>query len=355
MIIGRTAGLAALASLATLCGCASVGPRTVQMDRLDYNTVIADSWKEQTLLNIVRLRYMDLPLFVDVSSIVAGYSLQTGVTVGAGQVPARPGTVVGNASVQGVYTDRPTITYMPLTGEKFLRGMVTPIDPRHIFFMIQSGYSADFLLALTVESLNGVRNRSTLGGAVREADPDFVRALQLIRNLQAAGSVGLRIEKGRTNDSTAVFFFQREALSPEMSAQSSEVRRLLKLPDDQYRFNLVYSPMRGGPDELTVNSRSMLQILMAISSVVAVPEADVTNGVAAPGFTTATQSELGRIRSSPERPESAFTAVQYRDQWFWVDDRDLAAKRVLAAVNFFFAMSDAGNDAQLPLITIPAQ
>lgn len=352
MVIGRTAGFAALAML---CGCASVGPRTVQMDRLDYNTVIADSWKEQTLLNIVRLRYMDLPLFVEVSSIVAGYSLQTGVTVGAGQVPARPGTVVGNASVQGIYTDRPTITYMPMTGDKFVRGLVTPIDPRHIFFMIQSGYSADFLLGLTVESLNGLQNRSTLGGSVREADPDFVRALQLIRNLQAAGAVGLRIEKGNSAESTAVFFFQRESLSPEMVAQASELRRLLRLPDEQFRFNLVYSPMRGGPGELTVNSRSMLQILMAISSLVAVPEADVASGAAAPGFTTGSPAEQGRIRSSPGRPESAFTAVHYRDHWFWVDDRDLASKRVLAAINFFFAMSDAGNDAQLPLITIPAQ
>ncbi|MEY2853047.1 MAG: hypothetical protein RL030_179 [Pseudomonadota bacterium] len=352
MIIGRTVSLAALS---IMCGCASVGPRTVQMDRIDYNTVIADSWKEQTLLNIVRLRYMDLPVFVDVSSIVAGYSLQTGVTVGANQVPAQPSTVAGGISMQGIYTDRPTITYMPMTGEKFLRGLVTPIDPRHIFFMIQSGYAADFLLAMTVESLNGVHNRSSLGGAIREADPDFRRVLQLIRNLQGAGAVGLRIEKDKTRDSTAVFFFQREDLSPELKANAEEVRRLLHLPDGVDRFNLVYSPMRGAADELTVNSRSMLQILLAISGAVAVPEADVASGTALPGFTEGAPGEQGTIRSSTERPQGAFTAVRYRDLWFWVDDKDLVTKRSLAAINFFFAMSDAGNDSQLPLITIPAQ
>jgi hypothetical protein len=80
--------------------------------------------------------------------------------------------VYGSIGGQAVYTDRPTITYVPMTGERFLRGLITPIDPKNISFMLQSGYPADFILGLTVESLNGVRNRTTAGGIVREPDPD---------------------------------------------------------------------------------------------------------------------------------------------------------------------------------------
>src|SRR5208282_4286368 len=166
-----------VAAAALFTGCAHLGPGTVAVDRFDYSTAIADSWKQQTLLNIVKLRYMDLPVFVDVASVVSGYSIQTGVSLNG--TLSSQNAIQGNyvaAGGQAIYTDRPTITYVPLTGEKFLRGLMTPIDPKNIFFMLQSGYAADFILGLTVESLNGVRNRSTAAGAMREADPDFLRA-----------------------------------------------------------------------------------------------------------------------------------------------------------------------------------
>ena len=53
--------------------------------------------------------------------------------------------------------------------------------------MLQSGYAADFVLGLTVESLNGVRNRSASAGATGEAEPEFVRVLQLMREVQFLG------------------------------------------------------------------------------------------------------------------------------------------------------------------------
>jgi hypothetical protein len=342
--------------LAGTAACTHIGPPSLPVDRFDYSTAIADSWKQQTLLNIVKIRYMDLPVFVDVSSVVAGYSLQRGVTV-TGQLSSERAAQgnFGALSAQGIYTDRPTITYTPMTGDKFVRALVTPIEPRNIFFFVQAGYPADFVLGLAVESLNGVRNRSTLGGLVRNADPDFARALALMRDVQAAGGVGLRVEESKDKGSTTVMFFRRADLPPDVLEKAAELRRLLHMPPDQERFTLVFSPLRGAPGELSVNSRSMLQILMAFASYVDVPDEHLKLGLASPSINEEGDRTVGRIRSGTERPENAFAAVRYQGRWFWIDGSDFATKRALSAVMYFFTMADTGSHERLPLVTIPAQ
>ena len=348
-----------LSALAMLTACTHLGPKTIAVDRFDYSSAIADSWKQQTLLNIVKLRYMDLPVFVDVASIVSGYSMQTGVSVN--------GTLSSQNAVQGnflaaggsaIYTDRPTITYVPLTGEKFLRGLMTPIDPKNIFFMLQSGYPADFVLGLTVESLNGVRNRSTAAGTMREADPDFIRALELLREVQAVGGFGMRVEENKAKTQTAVLFFRRDDLPADIVEKTVEIRRLLKLAPDQQKFVLAYSPVRGADHELAVNSRSMIQIMAAFSTCLDLPEAHVKDHSAAPTVANSAQDSRGdkiRIRSGRAKPANAFAAVHYRDHWFWIDDSDWHTKRALTAVMFFFTLAENASKENLPLITIPAQ
>jgi hypothetical protein len=347
----------ALVGALALAGCAHLGPKTIAVDRYDYSAAIADSWKQQTLLNIVKLRYLDLPVFVDVASIVSGYSLQTGVNVG--------GTLSSGKAVQGdfaslggqaIYTDRPTTTYVPMTGEKFLRGLITPIDPKNIFFMLQTGYAADFILALTVESLNGVRNRSITAGAVREADPEFKRALQLLREVQTSGAFGMRVEENKGKGSAAVLFFRHEDAPADILEKLSEIKRVLKLPADQHKYALTYSPVRGAENELAVNSRSMLQILSAFASYVPKAHLDERRAVAvSDGTPSESRQDVVRIHSGKERPADAFAAVFYRGYWFWIDDGDWQTKRALTAVMFFFTLEGTGGTDNLPLVTIPAQ
>ena len=71
-------GIAALALLfiSALHGCTVIGSSTVDRDRLDFPTTIAQLWKPMMPLNTVSIRYGDTPIFLNVSSIVNQYSLE---------------------------------------------------------------------------------------------------------------------------------------------------------------------------------------------------------------------------------------------------------------------------------------
>ena len=59
---------------AVMPACTSQGPTRLPPDRFDYNQAIASSANEQMLLNLVRLRYSEIPVFLAVSSVLTQYS-----------------------------------------------------------------------------------------------------------------------------------------------------------------------------------------------------------------------------------------------------------------------------------------
>ena len=73
-------------ALASLCvaGCANIGTSNVIRDRFGYADALSDSWKRQMLLNLVKMRYADAPVFLDVVSIVNQYALETELQGGLG-------------------------------------------------------------------------------------------------------------------------------------------------------------------------------------------------------------------------------------------------------------------------------
>ncbi len=340
-----------------LISCTPIGPLTVARDRFDFGTAVAESWKQQTLLSIVKLRYLDIPVFLDVDQIVSGYTLETGVELSGQIAPVNRGDTFGALGGHGTFTDRPTITYTPLTGDKFLRGLISPIPASSILYTLQSGYAADFVLDWTVESLNGLHNRSATPGLTREADPDFVRAVDLMREVQLAGGVNLGVEKDKDLGERTVVVFRAESLPPATAEKSAELRRLLGLPLDTHRFRLITSPGRGGPGELAIQPRSLLQVMQAMAGFVEVPSEHTARGWAVPGTPADADRDSAahvRIRHSRQRPANAFAAVQYQGHWFSVDQSNWRTKRALALVILLFTLTDTGAGQHPPVLTIPA-
>ncbi len=357
--------LAALLAALSLGACNSIGPPTVTRDRSDYGAAIGDSWKQQTLLNVVKLRYADFPVFLEVGQVIAGYQLQTTVSAGfgiqnytanaiGGPVPA----VGGTAGAAGSYIDRPTIMYAPLTGTDFIKKLMTPVPPSAVLFLLQSGYSAKVVMPVAVDSINGVTNESRRAAMKRPADPQFARLNQLLYDLQLANAFQVRIERGKDNSESSVVVFPPSSPTPEIAAKIAEVRSILHLSGTSRSHRIFFGGYSGKGDDIAMTTRSMLQIMIELGVMAQVPDADVAAGKAAPGASTARPPEAGsaliNILSGPKPPADAYVAIPYKGEWFWIADNDLRSKNLFVAVMLLFSISDVGVRTPAPVVTVPA-
>lgn len=340
----------------SLPGCASFGPPSVDRDRFDYINAIASSWKQQTLLNIVKIRYADTPVFLDVGQIISGYQLQGTVGITGTLNSASAFGDILNLGSTGSFIDKPTITYTPLTGAHFLQVMITPIPPLALLMRAEEGWPIDTVLQIGAQSINGLSNRK--GGARgHAADPYFVRLLAALQRLQTSGVLDLRVEVSKEmKQEGMVLVISQKDLPAEVQADRALVRKLLGLRPDLQEFKIVYGAVSGKDDVIAMQTRSGLQILNQLGSNVEVPPEHIAERrtyppIPEPGETQSLPP-LIRIHAEKSRPADAFAAVNYRDYWYWVDDRDFRSKGIFTFLMIIMTLAETGEKVQPPVITI---
>jgi hypothetical protein len=349
---------------ALLSACATIGAGSVNRDRLDYNQALASSWKEQMLLNVVRLRYGDMPVFLDVSSVISSYQLQSQLslsgTVSTDLTPNLPDAVGRGATLgaTGIYTDRPTITYTPLQGDKFTRELLRPVAPAALFQLVQAGYPVDLVFQLAVRAINSVYNRSARPASRRHADPEFYQVLDALRRLQLSEAIGFRLEK-RGPDDVSLITFRGQKLTPAVEEDLRFLGTALGISREGHELSLTFGAIPRSDRELAMLTRSMLEILLELGAQMEAPAEDVAAGSTFPDMPTRPDAgprdePLISVRSGAEPPADAFAAVRYGAHWFWIDNRDFRSKALFSFLLLLTSLAGTGAVPQAPVITVPA-
>jgi hypothetical protein len=342
------AGLALLA----LAGCMSVSPTHVTTDRMDYGQVVAESWKQQTLINVVRLRYADAPVFLDVSSIINSHTV--GGTAGA-QAALTSGSTPDafGLSGTGAWSNTPTVTYQPLLGDRFTRSLLQPIPPVSVFQLLQGGWSADLVFRVVVGSINGLRNASV--GA--PSDPGFDELTDALSRIQSAGNIGIDVDPGKDGGGV-LLVIRRPGDDAARSDDSRRVRELLGLAGDTSQFEIAYGMFPRDSGQVAVLTRSMMEIIVQLGFGIDLPAAHVASGRVLAGKRQAGDAgskPLVHIRSGAEAPTDTYAAVQYKGNWYWIDESDVESKRTFTFMMILFSLAETGQSAPAPVVTVPSR
>ncbi len=345
--------LAAVGLGLLISSCASVGPGTIRRDQFDYGAAIRNSSKEQLLSNMVGLRYIDAPVFVDVASVINQYSLEGSVELGAGSNSSFIGGDTASIGGTATYADRPTITYTPISGRKFASSLLTPVVPENIFALVQAGWPADIILRLTVRSINGIDNEWASPANRRAADPRFTELLRVWGRLRKSRAVGLRRDPGETGARIFVYH-SAQGLTDEGKRDLAFLQESLGLDPNVTEYQLSYGLVPDGPNEIRVMTSSILQIMNELAWRLDVPPEHVLDGRTGPTFADhdADAGPLIRVHTSEDEIVGSYAVVRNRDHWFYIDDRDVVSKRTFAMLQVILSLTDTGEGARGPVVTI---
>ena len=381
--------------------------------RLQYNDAVKTTSEQQLLLNIVRLRYVDTPSSLAISSIADQQEVVAGLGIvpffmsaGAGDVGSYRNSILPQAQVSG--TTRPTLSYTPLDDEDFTRRLFSPISLEGAAYLSKTTWPISTVFRLYLENLNWVSNAETASGPTPAEPPiyaTFLEGVQSLQRLQDRKLIALYTEEREESVSSTFAPIENnvkntiDSVLNKLELKSSKegvslIRRqkqpvlradptvnddgdwlvfckAFKLDPSLRTFDLTTEKLdpflkdmpQTGLVTLDLETRSLLQVLFFVAHGVDVPREHLTNRVAPRtvdfnGGLFDWQQVLGGLFhvcsvKSKKRPNCAHVAVQYKGFWFYIDERDSDTKATFALLLEVSRLELESTKSKAPILTLP--
>jgi len=329
--------------------------------RIAYNATLQKTNNEQMLLNLVRLRYVEYPFFLEVSNVTTQFTASSRV---APIIPF-PGFNSSNPGVLGgevFWQNQPTISYTPLEGQGFARQLLHPIDLVALQNLIYAGWDVDRVFRICVQSINTILNAPTAAGPTMEGSPqfeNFMKLTELLDFFQSMGTlqIGVKSQKGCDCDKYAM-----QLCFPSGYEQSKELIKILGPSDHTKKYHVYDIPLGFEKEnEMGIMPRSLLGCMYYLSVGVQLPSAHkLANYVWTPekeGMQEDHWSKLTRglltVKNSKSRPKESYVCVQHKGYWFYIDDSDIESKRTFVLLLQLYNLQSTTVQQEAPILTLP--
>ena len=355
--IGRIRNILLIVGALAIYGCNVIGPQAISGGRGVYAEVINRTADEEILNVIVRMRYDETFGMISVANITANlrFSAQVGTNIGVGSSDNYAGNLVP-ISAGVAYEENPTISYVPLSGEDFMRRMLSPIPLSEWLLVSAPAKHPGHILDMAVRRINGLRNPLS----EQKSSPEFARLLELYNRLRRAGVLDIvsrpESEKG--------YFWEFNDYEGEHGDSVRELLNLLGIevkPDGSaiiLPFRVAYGK---SVDAIHVQLRSAYDVLRVFGAGVKILSAHLESGIVEPvTWSLPEERRFITILSSEKRwwnsrPDDTSIAIRFHDRWFYIDATDSRSKRAFAWLQVFIGMrlADPAAMQQAPVLTIP--
>ena len=415
-VVRSTVLICGLVSMLILQGC-QVGPALYQSSFNDYNDAIRKTSDGQMLANLVRMRYLESPVFLQMASISTSFNLNSNVGASAG-FPEGAANNYGLSTGAG-YSETPTITFSLPESREYYGRLMAPLSANQITMLIEAGFKSEMVMQAAVRRINRLENLKINYSSYPQAPrsyAEFREVFALIKKLNSEGFVELGPGLGTSVWSTPVEIkssdlsdvgllasgilaqhtsggellqnekkeWQLHTFSRRLSIRFSpaavdspdaqRLRELLNLNPDRSSFPILdlelttiekgraysgQSPAALDPEatwtEIGLQGRSMMEIMQIASTAVELPTEHIEEGVAFidPSSRSDSGDVLLAIKSSKDEPSNAILRIKYRDYWFYIEDNDLQSRETFALIHALFAVTGGTVPGANPILTLP--